>query len=541
MSTIRWIAPQESQSQSDTVFISSRMEETSNARRVVFDGVLDAGMLPLSFETMPPLKDELSREDRKLQEREVLDRIISFSDFFVGLYADTMGEREAYLCMMRPIEYEFLRFMMQAEMRSRIPATPELEIRRRLRRLFPSPSDDRVRATGGYGTDLRVEIIRMQKEVEHLELLKRAYEQEIVQKKEYKALFRKAMSTMPFARVFEKRVKLFQRVRKTNGVMASELAYVLQHKSVTDFGKYAKGCDSPNGASDQSAFPSYFSTAQILYSSVYDWCSDKRRKVSGAESSDARKASGSGRRTCFLVRGTQDTHGYLQLVCKQIYEFGFNLVSTAIGRINAQYGHGRGIAVEVEPFFEAAIGRAQIDDMVNAIAAELERHEVSRALPRRNSTQARCRELLPQHRPNDAIESDIIYAQGDRIQSTKRTISGMYDIDIECADVPGMMYKAVDLIARRGGSVVGARSKRGMRFVCGPQDEPIGLPGRATISLVVRLLDQDTQLPMKEADSEAECRSLCAELRFLHGVYVVRCLRIKRRLRLQLKTSRKQG
>jgi hypothetical protein len=107
-----------------TVLISSRMDELGSSRRAAFRAVHDEGWIPLLYEVEP---DELiathrsasSEESRNLQESHVqrlnerlsMDGVLDKAEHFIGVYGTSLGDPSPQLCGLRPLEYEFLRFL----------------------------------------------------------------------------------------------------------------------------------------------------------------------------------------------------------------------------------------------------------------------------------------------------------------------------------------------------------------------------------------------------------------------------------------------
>jgi len=109
-----------------TVFISSRIDELASSRRAVYRAVHDGGWIPLLYEAESddfviagrPLDDDQSEEEREAHMgpfnwKRGVDRLIDRSDHFIGVYADSMGERKRYFLGLAAIEYELLRFVVR--------------------------------------------------------------------------------------------------------------------------------------------------------------------------------------------------------------------------------------------------------------------------------------------------------------------------------------------------------------------------------------------------------------------------------------------
>jgi hypothetical protein len=86
-----------------TIFISSRMEELALDRRTAFDAAYFSDFVPLLFENEPRGKDEKSK----------IDTLVDSSDYFLGLYHQSIGTKNENLCGLEPIRYELYRFLLR--------------------------------------------------------------------------------------------------------------------------------------------------------------------------------------------------------------------------------------------------------------------------------------------------------------------------------------------------------------------------------------------------------------------------------------------
>lgn len=93
-------APRTEPLMTETVFISSRMDELAMERRSAFAAVYEAGKIPILFETEPQ-ENEIAR----------IDALVDRADLFLGIYYETYGERSDGLCGLSPIAYELYRFI----------------------------------------------------------------------------------------------------------------------------------------------------------------------------------------------------------------------------------------------------------------------------------------------------------------------------------------------------------------------------------------------------------------------------------------------
>jgi hypothetical protein len=82
------------------IFISSRMKELAIDRAVAFSTCVNLDFRPLMFETEP--KDHLKTK---------IDNMLLASTNFLGIYYETVGNRERELYYMTPIEYELVFFV----------------------------------------------------------------------------------------------------------------------------------------------------------------------------------------------------------------------------------------------------------------------------------------------------------------------------------------------------------------------------------------------------------------------------------------------
>ncbi|RJO63043.1 MAG: DUF4062 domain-containing protein [Myxococcales bacterium] len=86
--------------QKKTIFISSRMDELADERRIAYNACHDKGLCPLMFETEPI--EEL---------KNTLNKMVDRSEFFLGVYFATIGTHNRELEDLTPIEYELARFI----------------------------------------------------------------------------------------------------------------------------------------------------------------------------------------------------------------------------------------------------------------------------------------------------------------------------------------------------------------------------------------------------------------------------------------------
>jgi hypothetical protein len=107
-----------------TVLISSRVDELGAARRAAFRAVHDAGWIPLLYEVEPDqwlttLLAAPSDEDRnvlkanraRINECVSIDSLLYKAEHFIGVYGTSLGDPSPQLGGLRPLEYEFLRFL----------------------------------------------------------------------------------------------------------------------------------------------------------------------------------------------------------------------------------------------------------------------------------------------------------------------------------------------------------------------------------------------------------------------------------------------
>ncbi|MFH1051436.1 MAG: DUF4062 domain-containing protein [bacterium] len=83
----------------NNIFISSRMKELAIERIVAFSTCKNLGFRPLMFETEP--KDNLKNK---------IDKMLDVTDYFLGIYFETVGARDRDLYYLTPIEYELSYF-----------------------------------------------------------------------------------------------------------------------------------------------------------------------------------------------------------------------------------------------------------------------------------------------------------------------------------------------------------------------------------------------------------------------------------------------
>jgi hypothetical protein len=107
-----------------TVLISSRIDELGAARRAAFRAVHDEGWIPLLYEVEPdqwlinllyaPSHESLAfqRTNRaRINERLSIDNLLHKADRFIGVYGTSLGDPSPQLGGLRPLEYEFVRFL----------------------------------------------------------------------------------------------------------------------------------------------------------------------------------------------------------------------------------------------------------------------------------------------------------------------------------------------------------------------------------------------------------------------------------------------
>jgi hypothetical protein len=106
------------------VIISSRLDELGSSRRAAFRAVHDEAWNPLLYETEPgewlaaerrlPNKKEHARREAKRQSAntELTINALLKADYFIGIYGTSLGDPSPQFCGLRPLEYEFLRFLM---------------------------------------------------------------------------------------------------------------------------------------------------------------------------------------------------------------------------------------------------------------------------------------------------------------------------------------------------------------------------------------------------------------------------------------------
>jgi hypothetical protein len=100
------------------------MDELGSSRRAAFRAVHDEAWNPLLYETEPdewlaaerriPNKKEHARREaqRKSVNEELTINALLRADYFIGIYGTSLGDPSARFCGLRPLEYEFLRFLM---------------------------------------------------------------------------------------------------------------------------------------------------------------------------------------------------------------------------------------------------------------------------------------------------------------------------------------------------------------------------------------------------------------------------------------------
>lgn len=108
-----------------TVLISSRIDELGSSRRAAFRAVHDEGWIPLLYETEPLAWLAAQRHARRkgqqpvqhvMQDNEIerltMNSLLNTADHFIGIYGTSLGEPSPQLSGLRPIEYEFVRFLV---------------------------------------------------------------------------------------------------------------------------------------------------------------------------------------------------------------------------------------------------------------------------------------------------------------------------------------------------------------------------------------------------------------------------------------------
>ncbi|MEM6454143.1 MAG: DUF4062 domain-containing protein [Acidobacteriota bacterium] len=86
-----------------SVFVSSRMDELAFERQAVFDALYRAGLQPLMFEVEPTGRSE----------KTMIDHLVDRSNFFLGIYYQSLGSPSRELYGLEPIVYELYRFLLR--------------------------------------------------------------------------------------------------------------------------------------------------------------------------------------------------------------------------------------------------------------------------------------------------------------------------------------------------------------------------------------------------------------------------------------------
>ena len=94
-----------------SVFVCSRMEELGEARRALFDAIVDHGAIPEVFEHAGALDG--GNAIAALRARRQVDEAIARADKFIGIFHQSLGTPVPALAGLTGLEYQFLRFMIQ--------------------------------------------------------------------------------------------------------------------------------------------------------------------------------------------------------------------------------------------------------------------------------------------------------------------------------------------------------------------------------------------------------------------------------------------
>ncbi|MDH3734467.1 MAG: hypothetical protein OEU54_13130 [Gemmatimonadota bacterium] len=94
-----------------SVFVCSRSEELGEARRALFDAIVDHGAIPEVFEHAAALDGDDAVV--ALRARKQVDESIARADNLVGIFHQSLGAPVPALAGLTALEYQFLRFMIQ--------------------------------------------------------------------------------------------------------------------------------------------------------------------------------------------------------------------------------------------------------------------------------------------------------------------------------------------------------------------------------------------------------------------------------------------
>lgn len=118
-----------------TVLISSRTGELGSSRRAAFRAVHDQRWVPLLYETEPSeflitdrarsrTRSNIRSEKEMRNARRAMEKLLENADYFVGIYGTSLGDPMPVLSNLRPLEFEFLYFLMSKASPGKKPKLP---------------------------------------------------------------------------------------------------------------------------------------------------------------------------------------------------------------------------------------------------------------------------------------------------------------------------------------------------------------------------------------------------------------------------------
>lgn len=510
-----------------TVFISSRIEELGGSRRAAFDAVLESGLIPLVFEQFPdrrydegtlssahpaPAKSGLANfrqrvNDRRYEQRAHIDDLLSFADLFIGIYADSMGSRDSFLNGLRPIEYEFVRFMLLASNEGnqqfriddyfpRVDVTGVNGMRQYQTHEVEPKTRDIMREIGRqlsawkYG-DWLIERVSAQegdslaaRSVTQLPLsngVRRQLQEAVLAMKE----------ELPYAKLFDQRVRLFEKRYNDDRPISSHLVRNMMRKPSVEYRSYSE----PEVGTGRLV---HFPNTSHLFRKTYEWLSLVAPQGRGGIESSV---------CCgiLVALDTKQHPGYLLRVLQHVYHNGFNVEGICFTTQNRKPG----IAVAISPFHNERGVLAmtdRINNLRNGLHAELVSWEQGELHYHPSTVTV---DLIEERNVHGLLMNEFAKFSHRKARSS----DNMWEVAIsaEVANVPGMFYRLVERIHAFEGAILDAtmcESKKG--------------PRRSEIA--VRAQFPDHSVRVRDGRGRTyNALDVCLrnELRFLLGVYDV--------------------
>jgi hypothetical protein len=486
------------------------MGETNSSRRAAFEAIVEAGADPLLFENMPvvsleeiggagmvkglvppqtqeatPVHGRLDDWMRRVLQRKRMNRLLENSDYFVGIYAETMGVTDPYLNDRTPIEYELLRFLVSWQLMSLVEAgamsAPERS--HELERLFPSPTD--AGQIPLPAQELEAVASRVRTELSALGHVQRLLGPTALLGHRaacrLQSVLRELQGTLTYAHVFADRVRLFVKQPVDDRPLSASLINMVLGAPYT----VIKSDPVPHAHGTL-----YVQEAAILHQRVYEWVKERPRKV------------GSSHEPLVVVAlNTEDEPGYLELFCRDIFRAQFNISKIECGVCGGQRALGCQLRSYHGPTSPTELSR-RCKQLAEHLRASLNSIGTRKEVVVRCSEEAKIDVRLSDIRPwvtaMPSAESDAI---------------AICFLQVFVADVPGMMYRIVEIVSSKGGNVADIQVPEAP-----PSTKEFVSPSRKEVAVWASFPSFDgTKLSATDISNQ-----VCPEIRQITGVYDVR-------------------